>query len=154
MLVQSRRYTRVELSVEPARQEIPVARLADKERRAGAVWRRARLASAHGDEVRHGRDCGRREKDGLSCGVVNFAGSFRGSVTPAQKEAGAIGPASGSERICEVFTERRKLASADQRVAQYGSVPQTGVHCGSPVRPWLVGAEPAARCESNAIGKV
>lgn len=43
-------------SVDPARQEIPVARLADKKRRARAVRRWTRLGSGHGDKVRHLRD--------------------------------------------------------------------------------------------------
>jgi hypothetical protein len=120
-------------SMNSSRQEIPVALLADKECRARAVRRRARLCSAHGDKMRHRRDRSRREKDGLRYGTVIFARRGTSSVPPALEKAGAIRPASSAERICKVFTEHANLASAE-RIAQYGSVPQTGVR----------------RCESRA----
>jgi len=50
-------------------------------------------------------------------------------VARAQEEAGTIRPARGSQRICKVFTEQGHPVSA-QRIAQYGSIPQTGNHCG------------------------
>lgn len=117
-------------SVAFARQEIPVALRADQECRAGPVGRRARLRAADDDQVWYRRDRGRREEDGLRCRAVILASPGAGGVTSAQEEAGAIGPTSDSERICKVFTEHRNLLRGNQRIAQHGSVPQTGGHCG------------------------
>lgn len=116
-------------SVGRPRKKIPVALLADKQRGAGPVRRRARLGSAYGDKVRHRRDCGGREKERLSDGAVIFAHLPTAGLTGAQEKTGTIRPASRPERICKVFTNHRKLRGGDQRVAQYGPVPQTGGHC-------------------------
>ncbi len=116
-------------SVVPTCQEIPVALLADKERRAPAVRGRARLSAAHRDEVWHRRYRGWREKDGLTRGAVIFARLIAASTAVAQEETGTIRPAGGAERIGEMFAKHRKLRGGDLRVAQYGSVPQTGAHC-------------------------
>jgi hypothetical protein len=115
-------------SVVPTCQEIPVALLADKERRAPAVRGRTRLSAAHRDEVWHRRYRCWREKDGLTDGAVTFARLIAASTAVAQEKTGTIRPAGGAERIGEMLTNHWKLRGGDQRVAQYGSVPQTGAH--------------------------
>jgi len=114
-------------SVALPRQEIPVALLTDKERRASAVGRRARLSAAHGDQVWHRRYRGGREINGLD-GADILARRFAASMRAAQEQTGTVGPAGDPERIGKVFANDRNLTGFDQRNAQHGSVPDTGSH--------------------------
>ena len=59
----------------------------------------------------------RRGEDGLRYGAVIFGTTCPAGVTPAQEEASPIGPASGVERVCNVFADRGNLATGKQRTS-------------------------------------
>src|SRR5689334_22401969 len=118
--------TRGAASVRLARQEVPVALAADKQRRIGPIRRRTRLRRAGSDQVRYRRYRRRREEDGVAIFLVIVLVVLRSapSGTRDEEEASAVGRPGGSQRFDKLFADRRDLVRNDQILAQRGSVPQ------------------------------
>jgi len=110
-----------------ARQEIPISRIADEERRRGPIGRQTGNRPAQGDEMGdHGYRGGGKEEGRLGCSADVRTCRSAVRTRTDEKEARAVWRTGGLDRNRKLFTNDRDPLIDGPLIVQRRSVPQTG----------------------------